>query len=123
MAPKSKLAHPLRGEIYLVNFDPTLGAELQKTRPALILQNNTSNQFSPVTIVAGISSQFERVLYPTEVAIIAPEGGLERDSVVLLNQIRSIDRQRLVKKLGNLTEETMQKIDRAIQISLGLVDR
>jgi mRNA interferase MazF len=123
MAQRSKIVYPLRGEIYLVNFDPTLGAELKKTRPALILQNDTSNQFSPITIVAGISSQFERVLYPTEVAIEAPEGGLERDSVVLLNQIRSIDRQRLVKKLGTLTIETMEKIDRAIQISLGLVDR
>ncbi|PSB58192.1 type II toxin-antitoxin system PemK/MazF family toxin [Chamaesiphon polymorphus] len=123
MAARSKLAHPLRGEIYLVNFDPTLGAELQKTRPALILQNDTSNQFSPITIVAGISSQFDRVLYPTEVSIVAPEGGLDRDSVVLLNQIRSIDRQRLVKKLGIVSEATIEKIDRAIQISLGLVDR
>ena len=123
MAQRSKIVYPLRGEIYLVNFDPTLGAELKKTRPALILQNDTSNQFSPITIVAGISSRFDLVLYPTEVYIEAPEGGLEQDSVVLLNQIRSIDRQRLVKKLGTLTIETMVKIDRAIQISLGLVDR
>jgi mRNA interferase MazF len=123
MAQRSKIIHPLRGEIYLVNFDPTVGAELKKVRPALILQNDTSNQFSPITIVAGISSQFDRVLYPTEVSIASPEGGLEKDSVVLLNQIRSIDRQRLVKKLGILTEETMLKIDRAIQVSLGLVDR
>ncbi len=107
----------------MVSFDPTLGAELKKTRPALVLQNDTSNQFSPITIVAGISSQFARVLYPTEVLIESPEGGLERDSVVLLNQIRSIDRQRLVKKLGVLNLETMEKIDRAIQVSLGLVDR
>ena len=123
MAQRSKIVRPLRGEIYLVNFDPTVGAELKKTRPALILQNDTSNQFSPITIVAGISSQFDRVLYPTEVSISAPDGGLEKDSVVLLNQIRSIDCQRLVKKLGILSEETMLKIDRAIQVSLGLVDR
>jgi mRNA interferase MazF len=123
MAQRSTIVYPLRGGIYLVNFDPTLGAELKKTRPALILQNDTSNQFSPITIVAGISSQFARVLYPAEVLIESPEGGLERDSVVWLNQIRSIDRQRLVKKLGVLTLETMEKIDRAIQVSLGLVDR
>ncbi|WP_310425581.1 type II toxin-antitoxin system PemK/MazF family toxin [Chamaesiphon sp. VAR_48_metabat_135_sub] len=123
MAQRSRIVYPIRGEIYLVNFDPTLGAELKKTRPALILQNDTSNQFSPITIVAGISSQFDRLLYPTEISIEAPEGGLERDSVVLLNQIRSIDRQRLIKKIGILTVETMLKIDRAIQISLGLIDR
>ncbi|WP_245587434.1 type II toxin-antitoxin system PemK/MazF family toxin [Cylindrospermum stagnale] len=78
--------------MYLVNFDPTVGAEIKKTRPALILQNDVSNQHSPITVVAAITSQFTEPLYPTEVLIKVPEGGLQIDSVVLLNQIRSIDR-------------------------------
>jgi len=121
VAEKRKVTHPQRGEIYLVNFDPTIGAEIKKTRPALILQNDVSNQYSPITVVAAITSQFKEPFYPTEVLIKAPEGGLAVDSVALLNQIRSIDKQRLIKRLGNLNSETMEQVDKAIQISLGLV--
>ena len=110
-----------RGEIYLVNFDPTIGAEIKKTRPALILQNDIANSYSPITIVAAITSQFEEPLYLTEVLIKILEGGLAVDSVALLNQIRSIDKQRLIKRLGTVRAETMEQVDRAIQISLGLV--
>ncbi len=85
------------------------------------MQNDVSNQYSPITVVAAITSQWAEPLYPTEVLIILPEGGLELDSVVLLNQIRSIDKQRLIKRLGNLKSETMEQVDTAIQISLGLV--
>lgn len=113
---------PKRGDIYLVNFDPTLGAEIQKTRPALVIQNDVSNKHSPIIIVAAITSQFKKPFYPTEVLISSPEGCMPRDSVVLLNQIRSMDKRRLVKKLGALKKETMQKVDRALQISLGLVE-
>lgn len=122
MARKRKLARPKRGEVYLVSFEPTIGAEIQKTRPALILQNDIANEHSPITIVAAISSQFDDQLYPTEVLIRPPEGGLTLNSVVLLNQIRSIDKQRLVKSLGKLTEETMILINQAVQISLGLIE-
>ncbi|KZL51031.1 MULTISPECIES: type II toxin-antitoxin system PemK/MazF family toxin [Cyanophyceae] len=122
MAAKRKLAQPKRGEIYLVSFDPTLGAEIQKTRPALVLQNNIANEHSPITIVAAITSQFDHPLYPTEVLVQPPEGGLTIDSVVLLNQIRSIDKQRLVKCLGKLTDETTALVNQAIQISLGLIE-
>ena len=121
MSEKRKVIYPKRGEVYLVNFEPTIGAEIKKTRPALILQNDVSNQYSPITVVAAITSQWAEPLYPTEVLIILPEGGLELDSVVLLNQIRSIDKQRLIKRLGNLKSETMEQVDTAIQISLGLV--
>jgi len=113
--------YPKRGEVYLVNFEPTIGSEIQKTRPALILQNDVLNQYSPITIVAAITSKFEEPLYPTEVLIKAPEGGLKYDSVALLNQIRSIDKQRLLKYMGILSSETMEQVDRAMQISLGLV--
>jgi mRNA interferase MazF len=122
VARKQTVTYPKRGEVYLVNFDPTTGAEIKKTRPALILQNNISNQYSRIIIVAVITSQFRETLYPTEVLVQAPEGGLQVNSVVLLNQIRSIDKQRLIKRLGNLELETLQKVDEAIQISLGLVE-
>jgi mRNA interferase MazF len=115
------MATPRRGEIYLVTFDPTLGSEIRKTRPALILQNDIANRHSPITIVAAVSSKFGDPLYPTEVLIAQPEGGLSVDSVALLNQIRSIDRQRLTKRLGTVLPATMERVERAMQISLGLL--
>jgi len=113
--------HPRRGEVFLVNFDPTVGAEIKKTRPALILQNDIANRHSPITIVAAITSSFEDRLYPTEVLVRAREGGLSSDSVVLLNQLRSLDRQRLVRRIGRVTRRTMDAVDRALMLSLGLV--
>jgi mRNA interferase MazF len=122
MARHSQVARPKRGEVYLVNFDPTIGAEIQKTRPALIVQNDVANRHSPITIVAAITSQFDDVLYPTEVPIQPPEGGLTIPSVVLLNQIRSIDKRRLVRRLGMVTPTTMERVTRALQISFGMVE-
>jgi len=119
---KQQVTFPKRGEIYLVNFDPTVGSEIQKTRPALILQNDIANEYSPITIVAALSSQFDAKLYPTEVLINPPVGGLSYSSVVMLNQIRSIDKTRLVKRLGIISEELMNSVNIAIQISLGLID-
>lgn len=115
------LVRPRRGEVYLVNFDSTIGAEIQKTRPALIVQNDIANRHSAITIVAAISSQFDQTLYLTEVLISPPEGGLRTESVALLNQIRSIDKQRLMRRVGTLKAETMERVDRAILISLGLI--
>ena len=111
---------PKRGEVYLVNFDPTVGAEISKTRPALIIQNNIANKYSPVTIVAAISSQIDEKIYPTEVFVSTGEGGLERNSLVLLNQIRTIDKRRLVKRLGILKRETMEQVEEALKVSLGI---
>ena len=105
-----------------MNFDPTVGAEIRKTRPALILQNDIANRLSPITIVAAITSQFDDPLYPTEVLIRRREGGLETDSVALLNQIRSIDKARLLRRVGACSEDTMARVDRAIQVSLGLIE-
>lgn len=122
MATPRKIAAPRRADVYLVSFDPTLGAEIKKTRPALILQNDIANRHSPITIVAAMTSQFEEPLYPTEVLVKASEGGLTVDSVVLLNQIRSMDTQRLVRRLGRLTAETMRRVDRALVVSLGLAE-
>ncbi len=116
------MTRPRRGDIYLVNFDPTIGAEIRKTRPALILQNDIANKSSPVTIVAAISSKFDDRLYPTEVLISAEAlTGLTVDSVVLLNQIRTVDKKRLVKQLGRLSKAKMEEVNRALRISVGLV--
>lgn len=104
-----------------MNFDPTLGEEIKKTRPALILQNAIGNRYSPLTIVAAITSHYEERLYPHQVLVVAPEGGIKKNSAVLLNQIRSVDKRRLVKRLGTLEPDTMRRVDRALQISVGLV--
>jgi mRNA interferase MazF len=114
---------PRRGDIYLVEFVPTRGPEIQKTGPAVVIQNDISNQHSPITIVAAISSQFRDPPYPREVPI-RPGGrtGLHQTSAVILNQIRSIDRERLVKRLGALDAAAMRKVDDALKISFGLVE-
>ena len=113
---------PRRGDVFLVSLDLTIGAEIKKTRPAVVIQNDPANRQSPITIVAAITSQFETPLYPTEVLVRAPEGGLTVDSVVLLNQIRSVDKGRLVRRLGIVRPERMREIDRALLLSLGLID-
>ena len=121
MANPRALNYPRRGEVYLVNFDPVIGSEIRKTRPALILQNDVANRHSPLTIVSAITSQYEEPLYPTEVLLRAGEGGTKVISVILLNQIRSVDKRRLVRRLGAVAPETLRRVDRALQISVGLI--
>ncbi len=118
----ARIVFPKRGEIYLVNFDPTVGSEIRKTRPALILQNDVANEFSPITIVAAITSTIEPKLRPTSVIIDKRNSGLKVKSVVLLNQVRSIDRSRLLKRLGAVDEKTLRQVSRSIMISFGLVE-
>ena len=122
MGKRIAAERPRRGEVYLVNFDPTVGAEIRKTRPAVIIQNDVGNRFSPITVVAAITSKFEHPLYPVEVLIRPPEGGLQIESVATLNQIRSLDRRRLIKKLGEVRKHTLDQIDNALRVSLGLVE-
>lgn len=105
-----------------MNFDPTLGAEIRKTRPAVILQNDVANRWSPITIVAAMTSQFTETLYPTEVRVRPPEAGLTADGVILLNQVRSIDKRRLVKRLGALKPDTVARMNVALQVSVGLIE-
>ena len=121
MARAAEVRRPRRGDVYLVNFDPTIGAEVKKTRPAVVIQNDIGNRWSPITIVAAMTSRFEDPLYPTEVLVKASEGGLAIDSVVLLNQLRSVDKARLVRRLGALKSQTLREVDRALLLSLGLV--
>ena len=100
--------YPRRGSVWLVNLDPTIGAEIRKMRPAVIIQNDIGNKYSPIVIVAAITSRC-KARFDIEVEVKAPEGGLNRDSVILLNQIRSVDKKRLVKQLGVLSDKQWQK--------------
>ena len=111
-----------RGDIWLVNLDPTIGHEIKKSRPAVIIQNDVGNKYSPITIVAPITSQNIEKVYPIEVFLTRRGSGLEKNSKVLLNQIRAIDKRRLIKKLGKADYEMMNKINNSIKISLGLIE-
>jgi mRNA interferase MazF len=118
----AQIAFLRRGDVFLVSFDPSLGHEIQKTRPAVVIQNDISNRYSPITIVAAISSSFSDPPHPREVIIEPGKSGLTKRSAVTLNQIRSVDRQRLVKKLGHLDSTTLRRVDEALKISLGLIE-
>lgn len=119
--PKTSQVHPKRGEIYLTALDPTLGREIKKTRPALIVQNDVSNRLTDITIVAPITSTVRFPLNPVHVLLPADNStGLSVVSVAVFNQIRAVDKLRLIKKLGSVDEETLARADEAIGISLGL---
>lgn len=111
-----------RGDIFYAQLNPVVGSEQGGTRPVLIIQNDIGNQFSPTTIVAAITSQINKAKLPTHVEISAAKSGLDRDSVILLEQIRTIDKSRLIQKVSYLDAETMLKVNRAIEISLGLTE-
>lgn len=111
-----------RGDIWLVNLDPTIGFEVKKSRPAIIIQNDIGNKFSPITIIAPITSQNIDSLYPVEVFISSNDSKIKKSSKAMLNQIRAIDKQRLIKKQGVVSKSTMREVGKAIKISLGLVD-
>lgn len=114
---------PKRGEIHLTALDPTVGHEIQKTRPALIIQNNVTNEHSGTTIIAPITSTVRTPLSPLHVLLAAGRAtGLASPSVVLLNQIRTVDRRRLIKRLGSVDAQTMRLVDESIAISLGLIE-
>jgi len=115
------MTSPRRGDIYLVEFDPARGHEIKKTRPALVIQNDIGNRYSPVTIVAAITSKLSPVPYPVEVIVTPTKAnGLSVQSAVQLGQIRSVDKGRLLKRLGILEPAAMRSVDGAIKISLGL---
>jgi mRNA interferase MazF len=120
---RQEIANIKRGDIHLVSFDPTVGHEIKKTRPALVIQNDIGNRYSPLTIVAAITSKVSAVPYPVEVVIEASvANGLDIRSAIRLDQIRTVDRQRLIKRLGVIDPGTTAKVNQAIQISLGLIE-
>jgi len=111
-----------RGDIWLVNLDPTIGHEIKKSRPSAVIQNDLGNKYSPITVIAPITSQNIEKIYPIEVLLTKRNSGLEKDSKILLNQIRAVDKRRLIRKIGRIDKEIMIKVDDAIKISLGLVE-
>jgi mRNA interferase MazF len=111
-----------RGDVYFADLSPVVGSEQGGVRPVLVIQNNIGNRFSPTVIVAAITAQIQKAKLPTHVEIDAKRYGFERDSVILLEQIRTIDKQRLTDKITHLDEEMMEKVDEALQISLGLIE-
>ena len=112
---------PRRGEIYLTALDPALGHEIKKTRPALVIQNDVTNRYGMTTIVAAITSKVSTPPYPNEVLIQPSTSGVQVVSTVRLDQIRTVDRKRLLKRLGRADDDVMHKVDEAISISLGLI--
>lgn len=111
-----------RGEVYFADLSPVVGSEQGGVRPVLVIQNNIGNRFSPTVIVAAITAQIEKAKLPTHVEIKAEKYGFERDSVILLEQIRTIDKQRLTDRITKLDEQMMINIDNALEISLGLTN-
>ena len=109
-----------RGEVVLVNLEPVIGSEQGRIRPVLVIQNDISNEFSPTTIIAPITSKVYKKEYPTNVFIPKQNSKLDKDSTILLNQIRTIDKFRIIKKISNLNNFIMKKVDLAIKVSLGL---
>lgn len=109
-----------RGDIYYADLSPVVGSEQGGLRPVLIIQNDVGNKHSPTVIAAAITSRMEKSKLPTHIDLYADKVGLSKDSVVLLEQVRTIDKQRLKEKMGHLDEEFMTEINNAIAVSFGL---
>lgn len=109
-----------RGDIFYADLSPVVGSEQGGVRPVLIVQNDVGNRFSPTVIAAAITSQQEKAKLPTHIQLGADNSGLLKDSVVLLEQIRTIDKKRLKEKMGCLDAPSMNLVDKAITISFGL---
>ncbi len=110
-----------RGDIYYADLSPVVGSEQGGVRPVLIVQNDIGNKYSPTVIAAAITSQKEKSNLPTHIRVTADDCGLAKDSIVLLEQIRTIDKKRLKEKMGTLDTGAMNMIDRALSVSFGLM--
>jgi mRNA interferase MazF len=109
-----------RGEVFYADLSPVVGSEQGGVRPVLIVQNDVGNRFSPTVIAAAITSKQDKTNLPTHIGLKAGTGGLARDSVVLLEQIRTLDKRRLREKAGCIGPEAQQQVDQALGISFGL---
>ena len=112
-----------RGEMYYADLSPVVGSEQGGVRPILIVQNDTGNKYSPTVIAAAITSKLNKAKLPTHIEISALEFGLPKNSIVLLEQIRTLDKRRLKERIGELPDSTMKKVDNALLISLGFGER
>ena len=112
----------MRGDIFYADLSPVVGSEQGGIRPVLIIQNNAGNKHSPTVICAAITSQINKAKLPTHVAVNAAHVSLVKDSVILLEQIRTIDKKRLKEKIGKIGDDLMEKVDNALLVSVGLVE-
>lgn len=110
-----------RGELYYADLSPVVGSEQGGVRPVLVVQNDVGNKFSPTVIAAAVTSKINKAKLPTHIELPSNEYGLNKDSVILLEQIRTLDKHRLKERIGELPSDTMSKVDRAILISLGFI--
>jgi mRNA interferase MazF len=111
-----------RGDIFYADLSPVIGSEQGGIRPVLIVQNDIGNKYSPTVIASAITSQINKAKLPTHIELSAKDYGLPRDSVILLEQIRTIDKKRLREKIGHLDDELMEKVNDALTVSFGLVE-
>ena len=109
-----------RGDIYYADLSPVIGSEQGGLRPVLIVQNDVGNKYSPTVIAAAITSRMGKTKLPTHIDVVGPESGLAKDSVILLEQIRTIDKKRHKEKMGHLDDATMKNVNDAIEVSFGL---
>lgn len=109
-----------RGDIFYADLSPVVGSEQGGVRPVLIIQNDVGNKYSPTVIVAAITSQINKAKMPTHIELSANEYGLSKDSVVLMEQIRTVDKRRLKEKIGHVSEVLLPMIDDALKISFGV---
>ncbi len=109
-----------RGDIYYADLSPVVGSEQGGIRPVLIVQNDIGNKYSPTVIAAAITSQRDKTKLPTHIEVTASSCGLAKDSIVLLEQIRTLDKRRLKERMGMLDEASMGQIDKALSVSFGL---
>ena len=110
-----------RGDIYYANLSPVIGSEQGGRRPVLVIQNDVGNRYSPTVLVAAITSQISKAKLPTHVEISAKQYNIDKDSVILLEQLRTVDKRRLKEKVTHLGDDIMRKVDEALRISLALV--
>ena len=120
LRPQREEAPVKRGEIYYADLSPVVGSEQGGIRPVLIVQNNVGNRHSPTVIAAAITSQTGKARLPTHIELSARTYGLSRDSVILLEQVRTIDKRRLKERMGCIDEGLMNRVDNALQVSFGL---
>ena len=111
-----------RGELYYADLSPVVGSEQGGVRPILVVQNDTGNKYSPTIIAAAVTSKLNKAKLPTHIELSANEYGLSKDSVILLEQIRTLDKRRLKERIGELPPSKMQKVNVALLISLGFND-
>ncbi len=108
-----------RGELYYADLSPVFGSEQGGVRPVLVVQNDVGNKYSPTVIAAAVTSKINKAKLPTHIELPSNSYGLQKDSVILLEQIRTLDKRRLKERIGELNETTMTRVDKAILISLG----